>query len=678
MRRSCRRPGGERGAILVLTALMITALVVLVAIVVDLGATRSDRRGGQLAADNAAAAAGGNLGDPNSNAQEGCEEALRYLATNLGTSAFVVDPEGSSCADFLTACSSRMANATINAQRKLRATSGGYVVWIHYPVVAGTTDGDRLLNRTSTIGGGALASTGMGNLATDACARMGVELQTSGEAFFGGIAGREERTTTVHAVVFGRPALDPNDTPAFVMLERVDCGALVENNARGIFVEASNPPDGGPAWIHADSLATGECGGETKGYVVYGASLPNNVGGGPSIRVASYPPPTTPPLNPPPTTVPGRITVAAETSTGRVAAVVGGNNPGINVTPTGGEGIVSRRPVDRKYNSVSSPAITALHTEAYVALTTDPGYSGSAGCDGVVTPANAKQVLVTCANYTSTTAMPEVEQIEFTGSVSLGNNQTLTLPNATRVVVRGQVSLPQGSLTLPVVREFFVGGGVAVGNTGSLAIRSTVPTACAQVPLSTPPTKFVVFGGSPALQLNNSTAACWTAGYLAGPLTAANSTYAGTGAVDPNRSRQMLTGQTPHVTCTSALPCPRKTGDGNTATGATFSFGNGTVLWQAPNQHPAGPPPTQGLEDLALWFEGAETASMGSNAVFDASGVIFAPNARLNLQSPTSAVPKDSQFIARSLWLYQGRLLMKPTPSNVVEFPSTGGSYLIR
>jgi len=56
-----RRADDERGAFIVLWALLITALLIMVAIVIDLGNARSVRRSDQSVADFSALAAGDNL-----------------------------------------------------------------------------------------------------------------------------------------------------------------------------------------------------------------------------------------------------------------------------------------------------------------------------------------------------------------------------------------------------------------------------------------------------------------------------------------------------------------------------------------------------------------------------------------------------------------------------------------
>lgn len=636
-----RERGDERGAILVLSALLITALLVIVAIVIDLGATRSDRRGGQLAVDNAAAAAGQALADPAAGSVEACTESIAYLEATV-ESAFTIT-SARTCADFATACT---AAGVVVSSDPVTATASNdrYSVTIQYPVI----DTSPLLARTSTVGAADMSITPADGTP---CQRLGIQLRTNGDEYFGG----NDRTSSVHAVATGVPGTTGVGIPAFLMLERVDCGALVDNNAAGIYVRESI--DGSTAGsIHVDSYATGDCSGSTKGYAVYGSSQSD---GTTSIRV--YPSTTATPQQE------GSINVVA--TNGKAGAQY---PAGLSVAPTPGASVVSRAPVDTKYNGTGSTAITNLHSAAYDSITAAAStYTVLNGwetvdCDTDPTGLVAK-VYVDCNSFSRTATFPPfVTDVVFSGEVDLGNNKTLTV-NAIRVTVKGALEMPQGTASFPRVTDLRVGGGVAVGNNGSLSVNSTSPTTCTGG--TSDATQVAIFGGSPALDLDNPAALCSTAVYLAGPLSAANDEY----------EKQALDAQSPHVSCTSLKPCPKATDDGNTATGATFSLGgNVTVTWTAPDQHPgifSGP---QGIEDLALWMEGGETGSVGSGAELNVTGVIFAPNARLEMRSPASAVPRNAQFIARSLWLYQGNLTMRPLAGNVVEVPSPGTSSLIR
>ena len=83
--RIVRRPDrDERGAFLVLWALLIVAMLVMVGIVVDLGSYREERRDNRRAADAAAAAGAIDLGSTVVARVAACEKAWTYAWRNLG------------------------------------------------------------------------------------------------------------------------------------------------------------------------------------------------------------------------------------------------------------------------------------------------------------------------------------------------------------------------------------------------------------------------------------------------------------------------------------------------------------------------------------------------------------------------------------------------------------------
>lgn len=636
----------ERGAILVLSALLITALLVIVAIVIDLGATRSDRRGGQVAVDNAAAAAGKALADPAEGPVTACTESIAYLNAVLDTTFTVTSTR--TCADFATACTA--GGVVVSTDPVIATADGGkYIATVQYPVI----DSSPLMARTSTIGAASLGAPTSADGAP--CKRIGVQLQTTEDGYFGGVASAGDRTSTVHAVATGSPGTTGVGIPAFLMLERVDCGSLVDNNAAGIYVRESL--DGtAPGTIHVDSYATGDCSGSTKGYAVYGKAQSD---GTTSIRVY---PSTVPPVEN------GSINVVASN------ARAGAEFPaGLSVAPTTGANAVSRAPVDTKYNSTGSTAITDLHTSAYGALTAAASsYTVAAGWETVDCTTNPTglfaKVYVNCATFDRTAIFPaSVSEVVFSGKIEQRADRALTV-NATRVTVKGMLDLPKGTATFPRAAEVFVGGGVNVSNNGALSVNSVSPTTC--IGGTSSATRFAIFGASSAaLVLDGSSSLCSTAAYLAGPLTATNAAYV----------KQALSAGSPHASCTVLKPCPKGAGDGNTAAGATFSLGGGVIVtWTAPNEYPGSFSGPQGVEDLALWMEGATAATVGSGAELKVTGVVFAPNARVEMRSPASAVPRNAQFISRSLWLYQGNLSMRPVAGNVVDVPAPGTSSLIR
>ena len=121
------RIGDESGAVLLTVSLGLVAILAIAALVLDLGAVRSNRAASSLAAD----AAGGN-------GLAGCETALSYLELNLPG---VTTLTGASCLSFPTSCDDTTPVSTTTG------TAGDWVATITYPV----PDGNPLLD-PSAIG----------------------------------------------------------------------------------------------------------------------------------------------------------------------------------------------------------------------------------------------------------------------------------------------------------------------------------------------------------------------------------------------------------------------------------------------------------------------------------------------------------------------------------------------
>lgn len=194
---------GDRGAILIITALCITALFLILAIVIDLGATRSERRDGQLAVDNAASAAGFTMAD--ANAEDACETAIAYLELTLDASLGFTG--GTSCTDFSSCVTGRVVTAQ----------ASNYQITLHHPV----DNTSPLLQQPGTIGAasGPFSSDRPGT----PCERFGVELSTTGSSYFGGVAGESDRPSNVHAVVAVSPPTPAERLINLAVLERKDC-----------------------------------------------------------------------------------------------------------------------------------------------------------------------------------------------------------------------------------------------------------------------------------------------------------------------------------------------------------------------------------------------------------------------------------------------------------------------
>ena len=199
-----RRCRTDHGSVIVLMALGITAIFLIVEIVIDLSATRSDRRNGQLAVDNAASSAGYAFAD--TDAVDACNTAIDYLEVTLDTTF-----SGYDCSGF----------AVCPGALPIEASAPGYLLTLTHPV----DDTSPLMAKPSTIGA---SSTPFSlDLPGTPCQRIGVELTTTGDSYFGGIAGQDSRTSTVHSVVLVAPPADGDRLINLAVLERHDCDAIL-------------------------------------------------------------------------------------------------------------------------------------------------------------------------------------------------------------------------------------------------------------------------------------------------------------------------------------------------------------------------------------------------------------------------------------------------------------------
>jgi hypothetical protein len=645
---TARRGRSDDGVVLALVAVAMLALISVTALVVDMGQLRTVRRASQNVADLAALDAGyfltGRGGDAvTPNPRAACEAALNSVRLNSNFPGSATYP-----------CSSFPETATEDECTPGDAgpvTAGGYELSIRYPV----EDADIVDP----------AYGGPGKRDGKPCQRIQVSLSRNVTTAFAGFFDSGDRTVSAEATALGTVEIDPHATPAFLILERNRCDALLVNNvggsSRGVIVRA---PAGGdenmPGLLHVDSDATGgNCSGSS--YALRASSLPD---GTPSATVHDAP-----------DGAPGIISIYALRN-GNAARAFASYPSGISHLPTSGR-ISSRKPMDDTYNPAVAPVISQIHAEARPAVmaTGSPGvdHTTVSTCSGNVT-SNATKVFVNCPSAGGVISFPNATHVVFSGNVSIGNGQSLTLPAATDVVVRGRLAAPQGTITMRAVRRLYVGDGITTGSqTSAIALNSTTATDCTGG--LSDEVRVAIFGGSnnpKALQLGSNAALCSTFVYIAGPTT--------------QTAYERHTVTSGGTNCSPLLPCPKPLLPSGTPVyqHATASFSghpsfDARIKWFAPNrisgEVEAG---TRGVEDLALWMESSDTFQVSSNALLEGSGVFFMPNAHANMSSPTSATPRNAQFIARTLSLNQGTLELRPVVTDAIQIPMVGGYGLIR
>ncbi len=198
-----RSSDSERGAVLVMTTLLIATLFGMVAIVIDLGALRSDVQVDQSVADLAALAGGKSLGANNPTAA--CQAAVIYMNANANLSS-TISPSSFCSTMGTTSCSGGTSQATPTT------TVGSNTVSIHYPVPDSEI-------RDSHLVGGARLNDGF------ACQRMRVIISSTHHSLFASILGVSSLSATRTATVRPWP-VGVQKTPALWLLDPTGCTAF--------------------------------------------------------------------------------------------------------------------------------------------------------------------------------------------------------------------------------------------------------------------------------------------------------------------------------------------------------------------------------------------------------------------------------------------------------------------
>ena len=644
MKRLAARGRAEDGAVLVIVAVLLVALLGMASIAVDLSNARAAKLSAQSVGDFAALAAGEELGNATVGAGTiagACQTAFGYIQNNLPDLNTSVSANCSGLPTY-SACSSGTAPAT---DVTFTGSTSPYTITIRYPV-----DDSNIADSASRPAG----SDGT------RCERMLVRVERENTTAFGGILGVGSVSSGASAVIQANATPMGERAPALLMVERFGCEVISTSGQGGIWVkkwDASNP-----GTIHADSAglraSPGGCttNSNAGGYVVYGTAIPS--GGSrpnePSIIAegsgAACPNTTT-----------GRgefnLVAVASASTRTAADIPNGVCP--DFTP--GE-VSSRKLADDRYNSsANGNGLDTLRSSSNTlfGLTGTPSTLSAAPYGYTVWPTNA-------SDCNSNSVLPDVtatkvfincdvlspEGVTFTGTtflvkgrVDLGNNDDVSFPNATEILIGGC-----GSVTC-------TNGGLVVA--GTLKVNSGSMSACAsRTGTGVSPAHVVVRYGAFTSSANGAIQLCQTFVYMSGEATSQDTSTTAVGV-------------TP---CSAAKPCPKPPTSGYTG---SLNL-QGDTDWYAPNQSSSPADTTNKFEDLAFWTEAggaAQSSSLNSGvkgtALTKIVGVLFMPNAWFEFQGQSGVnVDQNAQFIARRMRLSgQGDLRMLPNPADSLTTP---------
>lgn len=206
-RRACVRHR-EQGSIIVLSAVMITTLMAVAALVLDIGLLRANARKLQSAADLAVAAGGQDLGA--SNPVAACIKTINYLNANMNDMPAIT--ESSFCAQSGNDVSQTVCTkSTYQAQATPTITSGTYQVTLQYPVT------DTQIQDNKRTGPGLNDGT--------PCERMRILVKGTQGNLFASVMGVKGMSVTKSATVRGYLGTQ-NDVPALWLLDPTGCVAL--------------------------------------------------------------------------------------------------------------------------------------------------------------------------------------------------------------------------------------------------------------------------------------------------------------------------------------------------------------------------------------------------------------------------------------------------------------------
>lgn len=268
----------ERGAYLVLWALLLVALLTMVAIVVDLGHARQNRRQAQSVADFAALAAGQNFSTASGGRDpvSACRDAIRYINENIADLPAAIDPVAfcsQSGADVSQTTCTDPANPLTQAAPT--TTSGDYTISVHYPV----PDSEIADSRT-----GVRSNDGT------ACERLRVIVSEQNSTFFGRVVGVDSLRVEVSATM-RREDPQSGQAPSLWLLDPTGCVSL--NVQGGSQVEVGDVSLALPGLITIDSDGT-TCNGMNTTIDVGGSgsslkSVPTSGASKGTISLLAYP-----------------------------------------------------------------------------------------------------------------------------------------------------------------------------------------------------------------------------------------------------------------------------------------------------------------------------------------------------------------------------------------------------
>lgn len=239
MIRRLRPARDERGAVIIIASLAMVGLITICAIAVDISMLRSDLRANRSAADAAATAAALDLTGSSAGPANACAHAWNIALRNLRIDPTTVTSPCPTSFPAGVACS---PTTPVNAV----GTAAGVNITITIPVI----DASPLMSAQAIGGDQAQAINAVDGTP---CQRVGVKIQRTRSSVFGGIAGINSGSTTVHSVARYNPSAVGGQLPALVALNKTACPSIDASSGNIHVYNAGTFP----GIIDNDSDATG-------------------------------------------------------------------------------------------------------------------------------------------------------------------------------------------------------------------------------------------------------------------------------------------------------------------------------------------------------------------------------------------------------------------------------------
>lgn len=619
-------------------------MMVIVALVIDMGLVRQNRQADKSSTDFAAAAGIRGLDDGSGYVKvwKGICTARDYLVANSAefSSLVHVNASGGLIADPCTSPPNTICD--------------GPSTWGTYTGLADDGRVKVVIKNGYDIAASGFTEDGAeyaGDLGGGPCDHLAVIVEHAEDAAFGGVAGASGYETVVRSVARLVQGEDGDTVAALVLLEPDDCQVLTTGGTGDTTIHIYGNRRS-PGVIHADSIGNDEGCNKPIFSVDGDVDVPRIV----AFRAEEQDPETNlfapglisarslngEPSAGPENTAPGTDRVCAQVEPDDCFGSGGGSSP----SP---RGLVGRHRVDLRYRE----AVLSRQQRAFDLFEHEGGWTAD---DAIAENFEVVECSDPRTEYTAEKVF--IHNCPNPGFPAAGKTFASSVEE---VVIRGSFQL-QGDVQFESPATVYVEGGsgtsIAIGNDNALRVNDGHSSDCVDRYGDEAGARaaFVLWQGS--IQVNG------------GLLRMCQTTLL------------LLDGSQ------GGCPVPSENGTWPPSDNGCDGYLGGTggeIDWTAPNVKNDPDEPATGddfdrFEDLALWSETSGSWRVAGNGGLHLAGIFFTPNANpFSLRGGGVINLDDAQFITRKLTVGGGGVMgMRPEPHNSVQIPVLGGFTLVR